>query len=720
MISFPRLKHIKITRKLPAQTIISALVCCLITSGIAIRYAQDALRHDEISKMETVVYSRIAALQTYLGDIQDDLAFTATNPATITALGAFDTAWDELGSSQTSRLKQLYIEQNPNPTGEKHKLNYATDGSQYSYIHSSYHPWFRQFLEARGYYDIFLFDMDGNLVYTVFKEQDYATNLKTGEYKDTDLGNVFRAAAADTAKQGDSFFFDFRAYAPSHGAPASFIATPVYQHNQKIGVLAFQMPVDRINAIMSVYKGLSDASRMFLVGPDSLMRSDKRYAEETTILKEQVSAPEIQKALNGESGSAATVNSDGQDVMMVYQPVDFLGENYAIILEDTVESFMGPIAAMKQSIILSAAAALLLIAVAAIFAARNITNPLQRVSEELSALAGGDLDITVSGLDRRDEIGELAQSALVFREQAIEKEQLTHERLEADERAAQEKRDLMQQLANEFESEVKGIVSMVAAAATELSLTTEGVVESINRAGRTSHDAVSAADQTSRNVQTVASAAEELSASVKEISSQMQQSNQMVRDSVSRAEVADKQAASLSEATKKVEEVIQLIADIAGQINLLALNATIESARAGEAGKGFAVVASEVKNLASQTDSSIEEITRVISQMNLASGDIVKSLVDIRQSVNHISEASNSVASAVEEQSATTNEIAGSMQNAAQSTQVVSGSLGQVQHASDEASTAAGQILEATKELSQQAEKLDSQVDAFLHKIRNS
>jgi methyl-accepting chemotaxis protein len=171
-------------------------------------------------------------------------------------------------------------------------------------------------------------------------------------------------------------------------------------------------------------------------------------------------------------------------------------------------------------------------------------------------------------------------------------------------------------------------------------------------------------------------------------------------------------------ASGKVKEVIQLIADISGQINLLALNATIESARAGEAGKGFAVVASEVKNLANQTDKSIEEITHVIDEMNNASENIVKSLRGIKESIANISHSYNNVASAVEQQSATTNEIAHNMQVAARGTDVISKSIKQVTEYSTEADISAGQILDASQELSRQAEGLNAKVDEFLAGLR--
>jgi methyl-accepting chemotaxis protein len=129
-----------------------------------------------------------------------------------------------MGEGQTATLQRLYIDDNPNPTGSKENLDFAPDGSVYSTIHAQFHPWFRQFLRERGYYDIFLFDTDGNLVYTVFEELDYATNLNTGQWRDSDLGNAFRAAV-QTGAGSDLHFFDFQSYAPSHGAPAAFVST---------------------------------------------------------------------------------------------------------------------------------------------------------------------------------------------------------------------------------------------------------------------------------------------------------------------------------------------------------------------------------------------------------------------------------------------------------------------------------------------------------------
>ncbi len=274
------------------------------------------------------------------------------------------------------------------------------------------------------------------------------------------------------------------------------------------------------------------------------------------------------------------------------------------------------------------------------------------------------------------------------------------------------------ELADNFEKNVKGIVGTVAAAAAQLSQTAEELSRIMGDTTQIVQGAAAGAAQTTANVQSVASAAEEMTASVREISSQLQTSNAMVQNSVRQAESADVQAVGLSGATHKVQEVIGLISQIASQINLLALNATIESARAGEAGKGFAVVASEVKNLANQTNKSVEDITKVIAEMNVASEEIIGSLKGIKDAVQNISSSTSTIAAAVEEQSATTNEIARSMQSAAAGTQVISGNLNEVKQTSAHAESSSMQVTGASRELSKQAEQLNREVDDFLKTIR--
>ncbi len=188
--------------------------------------------------------------------------------------------WTE--NATTIALQYHYISGNPFPTGKKHQLNGADDNSKYSFVHQYYHPVIKNFLEKFGYYDIFLIDNEtGHLVYSVFKEVDFATSLKTGVYSNTNFGKVFNEVAASHEK-GFVKLVDFEPYDPSYTAPASFIATSVYDGDDKIGVLVFQMPIDKINSIMTgdanwKDDGLGKSGETYLVGDDFKMRSQSRF-----------------------------------------------------------------------------------------------------------------------------------------------------------------------------------------------------------------------------------------------------------------------------------------------------------------------------------------------------------------------------------------------------------------------------------------------------------
>lgn len=348
---------------------------------------------------------------------------------------------------------------------------------------------------------------------------------------------------------------------------------------------------------------------------------------------------------------------------------------------------------------------------------RSITKPLATITGLMGELTKGNLGIEVPKMKRGDEIGVLNTSLESMHVSATERQRAQVE--EAQRLAKEAKRaELIQNTIQQFESKIQGIVSTVAAAATELAHTAQQMTKIMKAASDNTTNAVATASETAGNVSSVAAAAEEMAASVREISSQVQKTNELVKDSQGKTIAADEKANALSEASAKVRDAVMLISTISSKINLLALNATIESARAGEAGRGFAVVASEVKVLANQTNQSLEDIGKVIEGMDSASSEITKALTNIKDSVEQVSSASNSIAAAVEEQSATTNEITRNMQNAAQGTNLISENLGTVNDSSSEATAAANEVLSAAEELSRQAEALNREVNDFLEVIK--
>ncbi len=348
----------------------------------------------------------------------------------------------------------------------------------------------------------------------------------------------------------------------------------------------------------------------------------------------------------------------------------------------------------------------------------KLLGPLEVSMQSMLQLSQGNLDTDITGTDRKDEIGSMVRALQVFRDNALRTKQMEQERIHAERRAQDEKKGAMSDLALRFEQRVQGIITSVASASTELLQTAQGMTTAMEDANSKASSVARSAERTTGNVQTVASAAEQMTASVKEISSQVTKSTQVVADTVSKAEHADDSAKQLEGAAQQIGHVVQLIQDIAEQINLLALNATIESARAGDAGKGFAVVASEVKNLATQTTKATEEIATQIEGIQTISKGVVEALNAIKYSIDQVSEYSSGIASAVEEQSAVTDEIAANMQNAASGTNDIRVNINEVTSSAMSAKDAAMTVLEASRNLSKEAEVLSREVAEFLSEIR--
>ena len=340
------------------RTAIAILLATLVSAaatGLTVYLsASSELRAASDDKYVALMHVRRDALREYLRSVLEETRFWNKNRVMRAALVEFSAAWKELSEPETT-LQRLYIDENPFPMGEKDNLEYATDGSVYSEIHARYHYWLRSFLLHRGVYDVFLFDPDGNLVYTSFKERDYATNLVTGEWKDTDLGRAFRTARENPYPSYVTFF-DFSPYGPSHGAPASFFASAVLDDaGTLLGVLAFQIPAERINEIMQVTDGMGESGETYAVGTDLLMRSDSRFSAEPTTLKTRVDTRTVSLALDGESGMDVVPDYRGIPVFSAYGPLDFEGVRWAVMAEIDEAEVRQPLARVRNRTLLASA-----------------------------------------------------------------------------------------------------------------------------------------------------------------------------------------------------------------------------------------------------------------------------------------------------------------------------------------------------------------------------
>jgi methyl-accepting chemotaxis protein len=348
----------------------------------------------------------------------------------------------------------------------------------------------------------------------------------------------------------------------------------------------------------------------------------------------------------------------------------------------------------------------------------SISAPLNRLSTRMRELADGRLDGDIPGVGRGDEVGAMAATVQIFKDNALRMRELERTEAETQARGASERRAAMENLASDFERSVNGIVRSVSTAATGMQTTAQSMTATASDASARAATVGAASQSASTNVSTVAAAAEQLSSSVTEILRQVTRSSEIANKAVGDAERTNSTVQVLSTGAEKIGEVVKLIHSIAAQTNLLALNATIEAARAGESGRGFAVVASEVKALANQTAKATEEISAQVTAMQQSTGDAVAAISGITETIAQMSEITTNISTAIEQQGDATREIARNIQSVAAGSNEISAHIGGVTTAATATGTAASDVLSNARELDNQSGMLRNAVDGFLAKVR--
>jgi len=464
----------------------------------------------------------------------------------------------------------------------------------------------------------------------------------------------------NAGRGGAAFFGHFGPYTPSYDKPAGFLAAPIVEGRKVVGVVIFQLPLDRINTVVGETLGLGKTGETYAVGTDRLFRSDSRFLEalgvKTTICNPTIkvdTTPVRDVFEGGGSGTAPSLDYRGQPVLSSWGPATIhVGDGpgnenvkWAIVSEIDRAEISAPVDSLKRY-------------ASWIFG--------------LTALGVGLVSALIARSFNR-----------AARRQAILVEGIT---------------DNTHTLASASE-ELTSVSQQMSAAAEETTAQANLVS--------------AAAEEVSANTKTVSGSVENLVQSIYEIARSAQDAAGVARQSVEMARATSSTMDRLGVSSAEIGQVVKVITSIAEQTNLLALNATIEAARAGEAGKGFAVVANEVKDLARETAKATEDIGGKIEAMQADTSRAVSAIAEIVSVIEKIDQLQTKIAAAVEEQSVTTSEISRNIGEATTGSTEIAQNIGQVAQAAQNTAEGATNAQLSSQELAKMAQSLQRLVDEY-------
>jgi methyl-accepting chemotaxis protein len=649
-------------------------------------------------KLTAVRSGSAQEIEGYFDRIRKQVVLGATDPATIEAVQDFAGAFDRIttdGDAEALRayyateyasryesatgesialgtvwpsspaaryLQTHYITGNPHPVGSKHQLDAAEDGSAYSRVHAQHHDRFRSFLEAFSYYDIFLIDAaSGRIVYSVYKEADYATSLISGPYAQSGLGEAFRAALE--LPRGQARLIDFAPYLPSYGAQASFIASPVYDGDALVGVLAYQMPVAAINSVMTADqqwadRGLGTSGETYLVGADGRMRTDSRFRiedaeqyataleasgvesalvdrilrQQTSIGLQPVETETAQAALTGGSGTQIVTDYRGTPVLSSFAPVAVEDVEWAILAEmDVEEAFMAS-GSLLSNIGIQGVVLLLLVVGVTLFVGRLLMRPIVRIREVAEAADGGDYARRIAIHDGAPRSDAIVRLSLAFNTMIEATERALDQAKSAAERAAEEahRAEASSEAAEEqrayYARSVDGFLDSAQALA-DGDLTTRFASErSDDAVGQLASGLNTAVERIRSMMREVQTAAQTTAASAYQI---LAASNQT-------ASAVQEQAAQTSDTSASLDEMVRTIASNAQSATVAAQTAARSGALAAEGGEVVTDTVDKIRSIADVVTRSAASVERL--------GMSSREVVHIVETIRDIAEQTNLLA----------------------------------------------------------------------------
>ncbi|WED22857.1 methyl-accepting chemotaxis protein [Vibrio sp. JC009] len=736
--------------------------------------ATEALENSYSKKLLSIRNARKTQIEDYFAFIRSQILTLSSDSMTAEAMSSFSRAFDEAATPDTkttdslhkyyrdqfgqefskqnnsqsisteSLLEQLtpkeaywqtqYISQNPHPLGSKHKLSRAAEENNYNQLHQHYHPQFSRYLQEFGYYDIFLVDaQSGHIVYSVFKELDFATSLKTGPYADSGIGRAYQQALS-AGNQDSVVLIDFEPYVPSYNAQASFIASPVTDENNVVlGVLIFQMPIERINHIMTSggewqKNGLGLSGETYLLGQDYKARSVSRFlledpehyqeslidngisehlvrqiiAKGSNIGLQEIRTQASEHAVNGQTGFDISPDYRGISVLSAYAPLDIPGLNWVILSEIGKDEAFAGARKLQDNIFYMAVITLLGVSILAIatgiLISRSMTRPIIEFSGLLRKIEQENNLQYRSDISSKDELGDMATALNIMLEKFSTLLQEANDSAQLVARTSEELNLTSKQNVQGIEAQ-KEQTQQIAAAMDQM-------VVAIREVATHTTEAADVAHYSAEQAETGKEIVLKSSSSINELSARLTKCSDSVKE--------------LSDKSQNIGNITEVIKEVAEQTNLLALNAAIEAARAGESGRGFAVVADEVRSLALRTQSSIQKIDNTVEQLQAGTIEVVDAIEQSQNDASASVEYALQVNSALEDISASIEQIrtynvqnSDSMQEQSVATEQMNINIRSINDIALQTAAGSEQSATSARELADSASRLQGSIDKF-------